>query len=90
MLTKRKIFGFKHTLKNNVIELDPSDQTNATLRYRLFARSIRINGVAQISRLQKHLQLRLDRTCREYLDAQISGEGLSVFVIDRAFLLTVV
>lgn len=56
----KQIFGFKYTMSHSEIDLDPDEQIN--LRYRLFARAIRINGLSQINALQPYLQARLEDT----------------------------
>jgi len=56
----KQIFGFKYTMSRSEIDLDPDEQIN--LRYRLFARAIRINGLSQINALQPYLQARLEDT----------------------------
>lgn len=47
-------------MSHSEIDLDPDEQIN--LRYRLFARAIRINGLSQINALQPYLQARLEDT----------------------------
>ena len=52
------------------IALDPNEQIN--LRYRLFARAIRLNGVAQLESLVPYFQVRLEQTFTKELDAQLT------------------
>ena len=56
-------------MSNNEQKFDPNEQTN--LRYRLFARAIRINGSAQIRTLQVYLQSRLAKTFRCVVEPQL-------------------
>ena len=55
------------------IQLDPNEQIN--LRYRLFARAIRINGLSQINALQPYLHARLTKTFQKRIDSQITTDG---------------
>jgi len=64
----KQIFGFKYTMSHSKIDLDPDEQIN--LRYRLFARAIRINGLSQINALQPYLQARLEDTFAKELAAR--------------------
>ncbi|KAL8897787.1 MAG: hypothetical protein Q9192_002415 [Flavoplaca navasiana] len=71
-----QIFGFKNTMSHTVIQLDPNEQTN--LRYRLFARALRINGVSQLENLSPYLQARLEETIAQKVDPQLRAEGLKL------------
>lgn len=55
-------------MSHSEIDLDPDEQIN--LRYRLFARAIRINGLSQINALQPYLQARLEDTFAKELAPQ--------------------
>lgn len=55
-------------MSHSKIDLDPDEQIN--LRYRLFARAIRINGLSQINALQPYLQARLEDTFAKELAAR--------------------
>ncbi|KAL9034573.1 MAG: hypothetical protein Q9180_005329 [Flavoplaca navasiana] len=78
------IFGFKHTMSHSVIQLDPNEQTN--LRYRLFARAIRINGVSQLENLSPYLQARLEETVAQKMDPQLREEAYATasYILDIA------
>lgn len=45
------------------------------MRYRLFARAIRVNGLSQIKALQPYLQARLRKTVQEKIDPQTATGG---------------
>jgi hypothetical protein len=60
-------------MSNTETKWDPNEQIN--LRYRLFARAIRIKGLTQISILQGYLQSRLERTFEDMLEPRLHGEG---------------
>lgn len=64
-------------MRHTEIQWDPNEQIN--LRYRLFARAIRINGLSQINTLQPYLQARLERTFSEKIGPQITTDGLKLF-----------
>ena len=68
-----QIFGFKHTLSHTEIDWDPNEQIN--LRYRLFARAIRLNGLSQIKALEPYLQARCRITVREKIGSQVAADG---------------
>ena len=68
-----QIFGFKHTMSNTEIVLDPNEQIS--LRYRLFARAIRINGVSQMKALQPYLHERCKKTIQERIDPETTVDG---------------
>ena len=55
------------------IEMDPDEQKN--LRYRLFARAIRINGLPQIKDLKPYLQVRLEKTFQEKIEPHVTPDG---------------
>lgn len=74
-LTYGKIFGFKHNMKNNEIEYDPSEQS--AVRTRLFARVIHVIGVLQIPDLQPLLRAKLEKTSIEEIDSQSMVDGMS-------------
>ena len=59
-------------MSHTEIDWDPNEQTN--LRYRLFARAIRINGLSQTNTLQPYLHARLRRTLKEKIDPQIATD----------------
>ena len=61
-------------MSNSELKWDPNEQIN--LRYRLFARAIRINGSAQISTLQGYLQSRLAKTFQCMVEPQLNDEGM--------------
>ncbi|KAG8528993.1 uncharacterized protein KY384_006682 [Bacidia gigantensis] len=63
MTDEIQMLGFQYTLNHTQIPLDPNEQTN--MRYRLFARAIRINGVAQMNVLQPFVQAKLDSILRK-------------------------
>ena len=56
----KQIFGFGYNMSHTEIFYDANEQID--LRYRLFARAIRINGVSQIDVLQPYLEARLVKT----------------------------
>lgn len=60
-------------MSNTETKWDPNGKIN--LRYRLFARAIRINGLAQISTLQEYLKSRLERTFEDMVEPRLHGEG---------------
>ena len=65
-------------MSNNELKWDPNEQIN--LRYRLFARAIRINGSAQIRTLQVYLQSRLAKTFECLVEPQLhDGSMYSVY-----------
>jgi hypothetical protein len=55
------------------LHLNPNEQTN--LRYRLFARAIRINGLSQMKELQPYLEARMRKTFQEMIYPQILTDG---------------
>ena len=61
-------------MSNNETKCDPNEQLN--LRYRLFARAIRINGLAQIRTLQLYLHSRLVKTFENMVEPQLHGERM--------------
>ena len=61
-------------MSNSELKWDPNEQIN--LRYRLFARAIRINGSAQISTLEGYLQLRLAKTFECLVEPQLNDESM--------------
>ncbi|MCJ1475924.1 hypothetical protein MMC13_004588 [Lambiella insularis] len=68
------IFGFKYTLKNDDVDLDPAEQ--AAHRYRLYSRAIRVTGLAQIDALQPFLQSSCEKTLRTTIDDSLpSADG---------------
>ena len=52
------------------ISFDPNEQTN--LRYRLFARAIRLNGIAQLESLEPYLRARLEQSLTKEIDLQLT------------------
>lgn len=68
-----EIFGFQYTMKHSDLSLDPNEQ--ATHRYRLFSRAIKVIGLAQIASLQPYLQSKLQKALGEMIEAQPSTEG---------------
>ncbi|KAI9709132.1 MAG: hypothetical protein M1820_003578 [Bogoriella megaspora] len=67
------IIGFQYTLNHEEVALDPNEQIN--LRYRLFARAIRINGVPQIKAIHPWLQHKAEKVLATKLDAQLIDNG---------------
>ena len=55
------------------IDWDPNEQI--ALRYRLFARAIRVKGLAQIQGLYPYLQAKLDQTVASRLKPQVERDG---------------
>ena len=60
-------------MSHNETQFDPNEQLN--MRYRLFARAIRINGLSQLDNLQPYLQARLQKTLDEKISPQILVDG---------------
>ena len=60
-------------MSHTEIQMDPDEQKN--LRYRLFARAIRINGLSQVSALQPYLQARLKRIYQDKISPHIKTDG---------------
>ena len=52
---------------------DPNEQMN--LRYRLYARAIRINGLSQIDALLPHLTARCEQTFERELDPKVPADN---------------
>lgn len=69
------IFGFQYTMSHANIDLNPNEQI--TLRYRLFARAIRVKGLAQIGTLYPYLQARLNQIIGGELEPLVIAEGWS-------------
>ncbi|MCJ1461139.1 hypothetical protein MMC28_011521 [Mycoblastus sanguinarius] len=67
------IFGFQYTVHHSEQSLDPNEQ--AAHRYRLFSRTIKIAGLAQIASLQPHLQAKLEKILLADIDSQPSEAG---------------
>ncbi|KAI9690295.1 MAG: hypothetical protein M1822_009256 [Bathelium mastoideum] len=65
------IFGFQFTLSHDEVAWDPNEQIN--LRYRLFARAIRINGVPQIKAIHPWLQQKAEKMLANKLNTQLTG-----------------
>ena len=61
-------------MNHTEIQMDPDEQEN--LRYRLFARAIRINGLSQISALQPYLQAGLKRIYQDTINPHIKTDGM--------------
>ena len=61
-------------MSDNNTKWEPHEQVN--LRYRLMARAIRINGLAQIRTLQGFMQSRLARTLEGMIEPQLDGESM--------------
>ncbi len=82
-----QIFGFKYTMSHSAIQFDPNGEVN--LRYRLFARAIRINGLADIRALQPYLHARLRKTFDAKLSPQMLTNGLNYprFIKDQLTIL---
>ena len=53
-------------MNHTEISLDPNEQTS--LRYRLFSRAIKINGLAQMNTLYPYLQARLEQSFERNVD----------------------
>ena len=60
-------------MSHDQIQWDPNEQIN--LRYRLFARAIRINGLSQIQALQPYLQVRLEKTPNSMIEPRTKSSG---------------
>ena len=60
-------------MSHNETTFDPNEQLN--MRYRLFARAIRINGLSQLRALQPYLQARLQKTFDQEISPQILTDG---------------
>ena len=69
-------------MSNNELRLDPNEQIS--LRYRLFARAIRINGSAQIRTLQVYLQSRLTKTFECLIEPQLHNGSMYLVCEPRA------
>ncbi len=68
------MFGFKYNLSNTEVGLDPNEVTN--VRYRLFLRAIRINGLQQADMLLPHLQTKLESVIEEKIDPFTNVDGM--------------
>ena len=55
------------------IDWDPNEQI--ALRYRLFARAIRVKGLAQIDGLYSYLRAKLDQTVARRLKSHITVDS---------------
>ena len=64
-------------MSHTEIRYDASEQIN--MRYRLFARAIRINGLSQINALQTYLQARLAKTLAIEFYAQDADSEVDLF-----------
>ncbi|KAI9660584.1 MAG: hypothetical protein M1821_009936 [Bathelium mastoideum] len=64
------IFGFQFTLNHDEVAWDPNEQIS--LRYRLFARAIRINGVPQIKAIHPWLQQKAEKMLANKLNTQLT------------------
>lgn len=65
-------------MSHSVLGLDPNEQIS--LRYRLFARAIRIKGSSQINLLHPYLETRLQKTLKEYIDPHVTADGSDYFL----------
>jgi len=68
------MFGFKYNLSNTEVGLDPNEVAN--VRYRLFLRAIRINGLQQADMLLPHLQTKLESVIEEKIDPFTNVDGM--------------
>lgn len=75
LLTLDQIFGFKHTMSHADQYFDSNEQTN--LRYRLYARAIRINGLSKINALLPNLTARCEKTFEKELDPNVPADNNS-------------
>ena len=60
-------------MSHTEVQMDPNEQTN--MRYRLFGRAIRINGLSQLSALYPYLQARLRKTVNDMICPQTANNG---------------
>ncbi|KAL9124411.1 MAG: hypothetical protein Q9217_006253 [Psora testacea] len=72
------IFNFKYNLSNAEVALDPNEIAN--VRYRLFARAIRINGLSQADMLIPHLQAKLESVVEDKINPYTNFDGISGIV----------
>ena len=63
------------------IDWDPNEQIN--LRYRLYTRAIKVNGLAQMRSLYPYLQDRLIQTIAQHLETQTVSDGSPVLLFLR-------
>lgn len=69
----KQIFGFKYNLSSAQVALDPNEVAN--VRYRLFYRAIRINGLSQINMLLPHFQAKLENVVEEKIEPYTNVDG---------------
>jgi len=75
-------------MSHNDLGLDPNEQIS--LRYRLFARAIKIKGSIQINLLHPYLETRLQKTLNEYIDPHVAADGNDYFLGPETLILTTI
>ncbi|MCJ1454854.1 hypothetical protein MMC28_005207 [Mycoblastus sanguinarius] len=69
------MFGFQFTLGHANVDWDPNEQI--ALRYRLFARAIRVKGLTQFGTLYPYLEAKLSQIIVRELESESTAEGWS-------------
>ena len=67
------MFGFQFTLGHANVDWDPNEQI--ALRYRLFARAIRVKGLTQFGTLYPYLEAKLSQIIVRELESESTAEG---------------
>ena len=75
LVNPQQIFGFKYNLANSEVDLDPNEVAN--VRYRLYYRAIRINGLSQADALLPHLQAKLESVVEEKIEPYTNSDGMT-------------